>query len=435
MKKTLALLLAALAILLCFAACGKKNDTPSVYYLNFKPEQDTQWKALAKTYTEKTGVPVTVVTAASGTYEQTLTSEMDKTEAPTLFQVNGPVGLANWIDYCYDFTGSKVLGELTSNDFALTKDGKVYGIAYVVETYGIIYNKTLLNKYFASDFATVKSIDALNNFTALKTVAEEIQAHKAELGVDGAFTSAGMDGSSDWRFKTHLANMPIYYEYKDEGIGSTAAIKGTYLDNYKAIWDLYINNATCDPTTLAGKTGTDAETEFKTGKAVFYQNGTWAYGTVKKDEKGIGFTDDEFGMLPIYIGVKGEENQGLCTGSENYWCINSKASEVDIKATLDFLYWVVTSEEGTTALADEMGFVSPFKAAKAASNPLVAISNAYIAEGKTSVSWNFSSIPSETWKNGVGTALTQYAAGTGSWDDVVSAFVNGWATEYKAANP
>ena len=140
-------------------------------------------------------------------------------------------------------------------------------------------------------------------------------------------------------------------------------------------------------------------------------------------------------MLPIYIGVKGEENQGLCTGSENYWCINSKASEADIKATLDFLYWVVTSEEGTTALADEMGFVAPFKAAKAASNPLVAISNEYIAEGKTSVSWNFSSIPSENWKNGVGTALTQYAAGTGSWDNVVSAFVNGWATEYKSANP
>ena len=50
----------------------------------------------------------------------------------------------------------------------------------------------------------------------------------------GAFTSAGMDGSSDWRFKTHLANMPIYYEYKADGIGSTDAIKGTYLDNYKA---------------------------------------------------------------------------------------------------------------------------------------------------------------------------------------------------------
>lgn len=432
-KKVFALALALLMMVPLFAACGEK-DTASVYYVNFKPEQDAQWKALAAAYTEETGIPVTVLTAASGTYEQTLTSEMDKKEAPTLFQVNGPVGLANWKDYCYDLTGSAVLGELTSNDFALTEDGKTYGIAYVIETYGIIYNKTLLDQYFASDFATVKSIDALNNFAALKTVAEEIQANKAALGVDGAFTSAGMDSSSDWRFKTHLANMPIYYEYLADGIGSTDAIKGTYLDNYKMIWDLYINNATCDPTALAGKTGTDAETEFKTGKAVFYQNGTWAYGSAAKDAAGIGLADDEFGMLPIYIGVDGEENLGLCTGSENYWCVNAKASEADIQATLDFLYWVVTSEEGTNSLANEMGFVSPFKAAKPASNPLVAIANDYIAKGTTSVTWNFATIPSENWKNGVGTALTQYAAGTGTWDSVVSAFVDGWATEYAAAN-
>lgn len=432
-KKIFALTLAILMIIPMFAACGKE-DTASVYYLNFKPEQDAQWKALAATYTQKTGIPVTVVTAAEGTYEQTLTSEMDKKEAPTLFQVNGPVGLANWKDYCYDFSGSKVLGELTSNDFTLVEGNKVYGIAYVVETYGIIYNKTLLAKYFASNFATIKSIDKLNNFAALKTVAEEIQANKTALGVDGAFTSAGMDSSSDWRFQTHLANMPIYYEYQAKGIGSTDAIEGKYLDNYRAIWDLYINNATCNPTVLASKTGTDAETEFKTEKAVFYQNGTWAYGSVKKDDSGIGLEDSEFGMLPIYIGADGEENQGLCTGSENFWCVNSKASEADIQATLDFLYWVVTSEEGTSSLANDMGFVVPFKSAKAASNPLVTIANEYIAEGKTSVSWNFSSIPSEKWKKGLGTALTQYAAGTGTWDSVGSAFVDGWKTEYAAAN-
>ena len=46
--------------------------TGTVYYLNFKPEQDGDWKALAKAYTEETGVPVTVVTAASGDYETTL---------------------------------------------------------------------------------------------------------------------------------------------------------------------------------------------------------------------------------------------------------------------------------------------------------------------------------------------------------------------------
>ncbi len=434
MKKLLVCILALLMLVPLFAACGKKKDTPSVYYLNFKPEQDTQWKAVAAAYTKETGVPVTVVTAAANTYEQTLTSEMDKKEAPTLFQVNGPVGLSHWQDYCYDLTGSPVLGELTSADFALTEGGKTYGIAYVIETYGILYNKTLLDRYFASDFSSVKSIDALNNFAALKTVAEEIQANKDALGVDGAFTSAGMDPSSDWRFKTHLANMPIYYEYAARNIGQTDAIDGRYLPNYKMIWDLYVNNATCAPSALAGKTGTDAETEFKTGKAVFYQNGTWAYGATAKDANGIGLADAEFGMLPIYIGVEGEEDLGLCTGSENYWCVNAKASEADIQATLDFLYWVVTSETGTNALAHEMGFVSPFKKAKVADNPLVRIAAEYIADGKTSVSWNFATIPSENWKNGVGTALTQYAAGSGSWENVEAAFIDGWKTEYDAAH-
>lgn len=434
MFKRISAFVLALCMLTALVSCGKKDDTPSVYYLNFKPEQDTQWKALAKAYTDETGIPVTVVTAASGQYEQTLTSEMDKNEPPTLFQVNGPVGLANWKDYCYNLDGSKVLGELTSTDFALTEDGKTYGIAYVIETYGIIYNKTLLDRYFASDFSTVKSIDALNSFNALKTVAEEIQANKAAMGVDGAFTSAGMDSSSDWRYKTHLANMPIYYEYRDRDIGSAEEIEGRYLDNYKAVWDLYINNATCAPTALAGKTATDAETEFKTGRAVFYQNGTWAYDALSKAKSGSGLDDSEFGMLPIYIGVGGEEEQGLCTGSENYWCVNAKASEQDITATLDFIYWVVTSEAGTNALANEMGFVSPFKNAKLAANPLVEIANRYIDEGKTSVSWNFATIPSDNWKNGVGTALTQYAAGSGSWDSVVTAFVDGWKNEYDKAH-
>ena len=369
-----------------------------VYYLNFKPEQDQDWQDLAAEYTKETGVPVTVVTAASGQYETTLMSEMEKSEAPTLFQVNGPVGLANWKDYCYDLSGSQLYGELTSDSFALKDGDAVAAIAYVIETYGIIYNKELLT-------AAGYTQDDIKGFDDLKKVADDIQARKAELGVDGAFTSAGMDGSSDWRFKTHLANLPIYYEYKADGIGST-----------------------CDPKLLASKTGNDAVAEFVDKKAVFYQNGTWAYGDVSS------LGDDNLGMLPIYIGVEGEENQGLCTGSENFWCVNNAASEADIQATLDFLYWCVTSDKGTSAMADDMGFVIPFKAAKDSTNPLIGIANQYVADGKTSVDWCFSTMPSEEWKNGVGSALTAYAAGTGKWDDVVTAFVDGWAKEYKLAN-
>ncbi len=287
----------------------------AVYYLNFKPEQADQWKALAETYTEQTGVPVTVETAASGTYESTLKSEMAKDEAPTLFQVNGPVGLASWKDYCYDLKDSAVYKNLKSDDFALIADsGEVQGVAYVIETYGLIYNKKLLADYCALDGAKIKDASEINSFAKLKEVADDIQAKKDDLGIVGAFTSAGMDSSSDWRFKTHLANLPIYYEYEADGITSTDAIKGTYLDNYKNMWDLYITDSTVESTMLSSSTGEDAAAEFAMGEAVFYQNGTWAYNDIKDNE----VADEDLGMMPIYIGVEGEENQGLCTGSENY---------------------------------------------------------------------------------------------------------------------
>lgn len=432
MKKVLALGLIAMMAAATFAGCGSKSsDSASadgadgskgqVYYLNFKPEADEAWQEIAKQYTDETGVPVTVITAASGTYEETLSSEIIKDEAPTLFQVNGPVGLANWKDYCYDLKDSSLYNELTSDSYALYDGDAVAGIAYVIESYGIIVNTKLLEQ-------AGYSLEDIASFDDLKKVAEDITARKDELGFS-AFTSAGMDSSSDWRFKTHLANLPIYFEYQDKGIDSTDAIEGKYLDNYKAIWDLYINNATCDPSELAGKTGDDAENEFAEGQAVFYQNGSWEYANLT--DKGM--TDDELAMIPIYIGAGDEAKQGLCTGTENYWCVNSEASEEDIQATIDFLTWMVTSEAGTKMLSEQIGVI-PFKNAADTTNLFVLNDRDYTDNGKTPVSWNFTTMPSEEWKNGVGSALTAYAAGTGSWDDVVTAFVDGWASEYAAAN-
>ena len=407
------------------AATETSGAEGSVYYLNFKPEQDQQWQDLAKAYTEETGVPVTVVTAASGNYETTLMSEMGKSGAPTLFQVNGPVGLANWKDYCYDLSGSDIYGQLTSDNYALKEGDTVYGVAYVIESYGLITNKTLLEK-------AGYTIDDIKSFADLKKVAEDITARSSELGF-AAFTSAGMDGSSDWRFKTHLANLPIYFEYQTDGISSTDAIKGTYLDNYRDIWDLYINNSTCDPAELSAKTGDDSRNEFLAGDAVFFQNGSWEYGNLTGED---GYTDDDLAMIPIYIGAGDEANQGLCTGTENYWCVNNQADEADIQATLDFINWCVTSELGTKTMADDMGFVIPFKGAQESPNLFVKQDTAYTAEGKTPVSWNFTTMPSEEWKNGLGQALTAYAADQtdANWDAVVSAFVDGWATEYQLAN-
>ena len=433
MKKFLALIL-ALVMALSLVACGGNSGaqgegdgdaaTGSVYYLNFKPEAEEAWQALAKTYTDQTGVPVKVVTAASGEYETMLVSEMDKDGAPTLFQCNEG-GVATWGDFCYDLSDSAVYNELASKDYALKNaDGEVISIAYCLETYGIIVNKALLEQ-------AGHSLNEITDFDSLKAVADDIHARAGELGFD-AFTSAGLDGSSSWRFSGHLANMPLFYEFRDDGVSSKpATIKGTYLDNYTKVWDLYITDSATTGAALLTATGDQAEAEFGEGKAVFYQNGTWEYSNLTEK---FGMNPDDLTMIPIYCGVEGEEKAGLCTGTENYWSVNKNAKEEDIKATLDFLYWVVTSEEGTSMMAEQFG-ACPFNSSKAPSNPFSALANEYVANGCYPVTWAFNYTPAvNDWRAAVVDALSKYTAGDGSWDDVKTAFVEGWATQYANEN-
>ena len=226
--KVAAASVAAAAALSTLAACSSGSDsaddtTGSVYYLNFKPESDATWQEIAKAYTEETGVEVKVVTAASGTYEQTLKSEIAKSDAPTLFQINGPIGLKNWQDYTADLTDTDFNKALLDPSMAVKgEDGKVYGVPYVVEGYGIIYNQSIMDKYFALSGAKASSMEEINNFATLKTVVEDMQARKDELGIDGVFASTSLKPGEDWRWQTHLADLPVYFEYQDDGVDDKA---------------------------------------------------------------------------------------------------------------------------------------------------------------------------------------------------------------------
>ena len=442
MKKISALLLALSMCVGLLAGCGAKTEpapsTPapeqsatteakgSVYYLNFNPEADAAWQELAKTYTAQTGVEVKVVTAASGEYSTTLTAEMAKSDAPTLFQCGNAQGLIDWGDYCIDFTGTKVLGEMTTSDFNLSDEtGAVKAIGYCYEAFGIIVNTALLEQagYTLAD---------ITNFESLNAIAEDIHARAAELGFD-AFSSSGLDGSSSWRFSGHLANMPLYYEFRDDGVTEQPAeITGAYLDNYRAIWDMYINNSAAEKTSLTTATGDMSSGEFKEGKAVFYQNGTWEYAGLVD----AGIPAENLAMIPLYCGVSGEEKAGLACGTENCWAVNAKADQADIDATLEFINWVVTSDEGTSMMAKEFGPI-PFKAAKESENVFFNDANEYMAAGNYTVTWAFNHTPNvDSWRAGIVSALAAYSAdqSDANWDGVKVAFVDGWAYEYGVQN-
>ncbi len=448
MKKLLSILLAVSLFATFFTACNRNNnqnstgqsgnDTATVRFLNFKPEVANIYDEIAKAYKDETGNTLIVETAASGNYEQTLTAKMGTNEAPTLFQINGPKGYANWKDYCADLSDTELYKHLTDKSLAVMSDGKVYGIPYVVEGYGIIYNKAITDKYFALENKATdyKSMDEINSFDALKAIVEDMQKNAEKLGIKGVFASTSLKTGEDWRWQTHLANIPVYYEFEDKNADltgdDTKTIDFKYADNFKKIFDLYINNSVTDKKKLGSKIVDESMAEFALGQCAMVQNGNWAWGQID-DVKGNVVEAENVKYLPIYMGLDGEENQGLCIGTENFFAVNSKASDAEQKAAEDFMYWLFSSETGKEFVTDELELIAPFDTFTENERPEDPLAKEVIKwmnnADVTTIPWNFTVFPSATFKADFGAALLQYTQGTKSWDDVKKLFVERWKSE------
>ncbi|MDD6728443.1 MAG: ABC transporter substrate-binding protein [Eubacteriales bacterium] len=449
-KKIMAVSLAAALSVTCLAGCSSGQQSggdeveaaKEIRYLNFKPEIADVYQEIAEKYEAETGVKVIVETAANNTYEQTLTAKMGTSEAPTIFQINGPRGYANWADYCADLTDTELYQHLTDKSLAVTVDGKAYGIPYVVEGYGIIYNQAIMDKYFALEgkATSYTSVDEINNFAKLKEVVEDMQKNKDALGIDGVFANTSLKPGEDWRWQTHLANLPVYYEFKNNNVDLTSdqtkTLNFQYAENFKNIFDLYLNNSTIEASKLGTKTVADSMSEFALEKCAMVQNGNWAWSQVA-DVKGNKVQAENVKYLPIYTGVEGEESQGLCVGTENFFCINSQASEAEQKAAEDFIYWLYSSETGKDYVTNKLGFIAPFDTFEEDEKPTDPLAKEVLnwmsKDGVTSVPWNFTLFPSQTFKDNFGAALLQYAQGTKTFDEVKEQVISDWASESAAA--
>lgn len=448
MKKFLSILMAIMMIATLFTGCNRNENqgtTPqsndgntTIRFLNFKPEIATVYDEIAKAYKSETGNTLLVETAASGNYEQTLTAKMGTTEAPTLFQINGPKGYTNWKDYCADLSETKLYKHLTDKSLAVTVDGKVYGIPYVVEGYGIIYNKAITDKYFAlKDKATeFKSMDEIKNFDSLKKLVEDMQKNADKLGIKGVFAATSLKTGEDWRWQTHLANIPVYYEFNENKVDlsgdATKTLNFKYSENFKNIFDLYINNSTTDKKVLGSKIVDESMAEFALGQCAMVQNGNWAWSQINGIDKNT-VKAENIKYIPIYMGVDGEEKQGLCIGTENFFAINSKASEQEQKAAEEFMYWLFSSETGKKFVNEQLEFIAPFDTFTDEERPKDPLAQEVIKwmnnADVTTIPWNFTIFPSQTFKEDFGASLLQYAQGTKKWEQVKSDFIKTWKNE------
>lgn len=446
MKRFCALCLVMCCVCTMFAGCrqtqsgneGETVETVTVRYLNFKPEIAPVYEKIIAAYAEETGRTVIVETAANNTYEQTLTAKMATSDAPTIFQVNGPRGYANWERYCAELNDTELYKHLTDKSLALTVGETVYGIPNVVEGYGIIYNSAITDRYFALENRETEfsSMADIVNFDTLKALVEDMQARKDELGINGVFACTSLKPGEEWRWQTHLANVPLYYEFTNNNVELTGngadTIEFEYAENFQNIFDLYLNNSTTSPKTLGTKIVDESMTEFALGQCAMVQNGNWAWSQISA-VSGNTVSEDNIKYLPIYTGIEGEENQGLCIGTENFLCINAKASDAEQQAAAEFLYWLYSSDTGKRFVIEELNFIAPFDTfseSETPDDPLAKEVMRYMdMENTVTIPWQFTIFPGQTFKDDFGAALLQYAQGTKSWEDVVETVKKRWEEE------
>ena len=441
--KITSLLLALLCVLTSFslAGCGKRN-TSQVYFLNFKPESATVYEELAKLYEKETGTSVKVVTAAANNYEQTLKSEIAKSDAPTIFQVNGPVGYNAWKDYCLDLKNSKLYSFLSDDSLAIKEDDGVYAIPYVVEGYGIIYNDAIMQKYFElpNKKTDINNAEEIDSFEKLKAVVEDMTANLSALGIKGVFASTSLSSGEDWRWQTHLLNIPLHREFYEKDMKSDASlsmldakeITYKYSKNFENIFDLYVNNSVTAKTLLGSKSVADSMAEFALGEAAMVQNGNWAWSQIS-GVQGNTVKAADIKMLPIYMGLEGEKGQGICIGTENYFAINKNASEEQQQNSLAFLEWLFSSETGKKYVTEKLGFITPFNTfsdTELPNDPLAKEISRYMAdESVENIPWAFASFPSDAFKKEVGSALLDYVQGEKKWEDLKKIITDKWKSE------
>jgi raffinose/stachyose/melibiose transport system substrate-binding protein len=354
-----------------------------------------------------------------------------------LFQINGPVGYAVWKDYTADLKDTQLYQHLTDKTMAVTDGGGVYGIPYVVEGYGIIYNNTIMTKYFALAGAKAASMAEVNNFATLKAVVEDMTAKKDQLGIKGVFSSTSLKPGEDWRWQTHLADVPVFYEFRDNNIdikdpAATMTIKFQYSDNFKNLFDLYLNNSVTLKTLLGSKSVDDSMAEFALGESAMVQNGNWAWGQISGVAGNVVKAED-VKFLPLYTGLPGEEKQSINVGTENFFAINKQAPADKQKLAEDFIYWLYSSPAGKAFVTNDLKFIAPFDTFtdnEKPTDPLAKEVLRYTSDTSLyNVAWNFTVFPDQTFKNNFGAALLQYAQGTMQWPAVKQLFIDQWAIE------
>lgn len=390
-KKLILLISALMVVALALAGCGSSENknageadkTPSevkkITVFNNKVEIVEKLEEVAEKYKEETGIEVEVWGAAGDSYFQTLQTKLNSNQGPTIFSVK--LSETEKVkSYLYDMSNEEYVKNIAPK-MAMMADGKVVGVPYGVEGYGLIYNKSMVSPEDIKDYDSfVKTLE--------KFKAEGING--LSLSQEGYFL-IGHILSTPFALQQDPVEFIAKMNKGEVKMADTKEFQefAKYMDAIKA-------NAK-NPLEVKYD---DQIGDFASGKTAMIHQGNWAYGMFE-DYGDLGF---EMGMMPFPL----NGNDKLAVGVGSFWSINANASEGEAKAANDFLNWLFTSETGKHYIVDEFGFIPAMTNIEAGNlDPLSEAVHEATNSGQT-IPWAFNYFPTNAIVNDLVPATQEY---------------------------
>lgn len=424
LKKLLSLTLAGALAMGTLAACGSKTeekaDSRSKVVLDvfqFKVEFKDAFEKLAKEYeASHDGVKINITTVGGGeNYGASLKSKFASGGEPAIFNVGGPQDVKDWNSKLADLSDTKASKEALEGTLdAVTKDGKILGLPFNQEGYGILYNKEVFKK---------AGIDpaSINSFVKLEEAVKTIDSKKKELGLESVMA---FPAKETWVTGLHLSS-PFFAAEFDGDINKAFEAKTIdfkYNEGMKKLLDLQ-NTYSIQPT-VSLDYSRQVEELFSTGKVAMIQQGNWVYGSIEGIDPE--FAANNVGILPMP--VEGYKEDSIPVGIPMYWAVNNNKDEATVKASKEFIDWLYTSEEGKKAVLEDFKFIPAYKGYDTSkiSDPISKEIYQYAKDGKT-INWVFMGYPSDWGMNKLGADIQQYVSGKLTWEDLVKNAKTTWA--------
>lgn len=414
MKKLLATILATTLACGTIVGCGggtadsskssaggdtaKSGDGKVVKVFQLKVEINDALQELAKKYEEETGVKVEITSVGGGAdYGASLKAEFAKGTEPDIFMIQGAGDYEVWKHKIDDLSNESWIKNAVNGTLdTVTVDGKVYGMPAATEGYGLMYNKSILDKA-GIDPASITS------FTKLKEAVEKLDSKKADLGIDDVFSYTTKE---TWVTGNHTFNIPFAMQDDPEKFaddyfaGKADVVNNKQFNDWMNLVELMCKYGgkekleTIDYSTQVGN--------FALGKTAFMQQGNWTAGDLKKLTEGA-----EFGMGFIPMSIDDSEKSScIPVGVPMYWVVN-KDSKVNAEAKA-FLTWMVESKEGQEAIVKNMDMIPAFtNFAVESDNALNKSISEFNKAGKT-LPWTFTNFPDGFSMNNIGPVFSKF---------------------------